>query len=474
MKKLALLLVLALSVYSTKAQTINWSPAFDVSSEAFGNKAISLALNTNGDPMVLHGASGNNAGLYLTIMNGGEFGGPIPVTSDTNIFLSDMEGPTMAVQGDQIVVGYQISGEWSVGARIVVSNDGGMTWTDPIVLNEDPSVDFFMPCVGFGPVGNPFVGIKWGANPTLEGIMPYDPFIGNFTGPYDGGAPLNGDAVCECCPSKTFAYGGKFFNLIRNNNNNMRDMWLAYSYDAENWNNAIDIDPTDWITNTCPASGADYTITDDGILFATFMSRLGNSAAKVYYSQVDLGNMSLINTARIDQASGLYVGENYPDISSSDEYIVSAWESNNDGMGYDIVVAHSPVSQGLIDPYIQNVTESLDINGHKRFPSIIIDGTKIHLIFNSTSEGVVKYMSGTIIDSSIEEEVNNILDLMTTADSWVITGGVGEYNYYLTDINGRLIESGAFENNLQITIRTGLHILRVENGSYNQSFKLSK
>ena len=44
-------------------------------------------------------------------------------------------------------------------------------------------------------------------------------------------------------------------------------------------------------------------------------------------------------------------------------------------------------------------------------------------------------MSGTILDSTIEEEESNLLDLMTTADSWMITGGIGEYNYYLIDLN---------------------------------------
>ena len=60
--------------------TINWTSPIEVSAEEFGNKCTRIGLDALGNPIVLHGKSGNNAGLYLSIMTDGEFGNPILVT----------------------------------------------------------------------------------------------------------------------------------------------------------------------------------------------------------------------------------------------------------------------------------------------------------------------------------------------------------------------------------------------------------
>lgn len=467
MKKYATLLFSFFCLTADSAQEIHWYNPIDVSTEEFGNKSSCLALNSEGKPMVLHGSSGDNAGLFLTIMEGGSFGNPIPVTSDTNIFLSDAEGPTMAVSGDKIVVGYQISGEWSLGGRVVVSNDGGYSWSDPITLNNDPTVDFFMPCVGFNPEDNPFVGIKWGANPTLEGIMTYNAFLYGFNEPIDGGAGMAGDAVCECCPSNPFSYNGVYYNLIRNNNNNIRDIWLAVSNDGVTWDEAVDVDPTNWLTNTCPATGASHAFTSGGNLVITYMSSPDGSS-RVYYSEVNLNTLELIDTGMLDPDASFT--ENNPSVSADGEFVASAWERNEGG--YDIIVK-ADLTENLGGGVIVNATESLDINGHLRYPSIELDGPLIHLIFKSQTEGVVKYMRGDIIHFSVEESSGDILNIATTKDNWIISGGVGDYEFSLVDLNGRIMETGTFTNSLEIEKLRGVHILNIHSASYNQSFKLS-
>ena len=466
MKKLWSLLWSFMCLTAVWGQSFVWGPPIDVSSEAFGNKGSSLALNSDGQPMVLHGSSGDNPGLYLTIMENGAFGDPIPVTSDTNIFLSDAEGPTMAVSGDKIVVGYQIAGEWSVGGRVVISIDGGYSWSDPVVLNNDPTVDFFMPCVGFDPSDDPFLGIKWGSNPTLEGIMTFNAFFYGFNEPVDGGAGMAGDAVCECCPSEPFSYNGVYYNLIRNNNNNIRDIWLAVSNDGITWDEAVDIDPTNWLTNTCPATGASHTIMDGGILITTYMSA-PNGSGRVYYSAVDLNSLELLDSGLIDPESTNT--ENNPSVSSYSTLSVAAWERYSGG--YDIMVAQS--FGYFQDTWIMNVTETLDLNGHKRYPSIALDGTTIHLTFKSEAEGVVKYMLGLIVPESVNETTSDLFSLSTLGESWRIDGGNGGYDYSLVDLNGRIIETGSFTNSLELDKLIGVHILNIFNGSYNQTFKLS-
>ena len=463
MKFSAIIYTILLATISLEAQTINWDTPIDVSTEEFGNKANRLALNSSGEPMILHGASGSNAGLYLSVMENGEFNDPIQVTPDTNIFLSETEGPTMDVSGSKIVVGYQIAGEWATGARIVMSNDDGLTWSDPISINDDPTVDFFMPCVAFDPEDNPFIGFKWGENPTLEGIMTYNAFFNGFNDPVDGSAGIIGDAVCECCPSAPFSHNGAYYNLVRNNNNNIRDMQLAVSYDGVTWDSSLDVDPTDWLTNTCPATGASHTVSSASVLTTTYMSAPNGS--RIYYTSVALETMEVISHGMIDPTAN--DTENNPVVSSSGSFVVTAWERNSSGYDIMATIAMGDLSNstGAV-----NITEDLDISGHKRNPSVTISGSDVHLTFKSVTEGVVKYMKGTVSGMSIDPISSDInpLKLSSTENNWVVSSNTDQHNYNVFDTSGRLQQSGFFNSQLILEKQPGLQILNVD----GETFKL--
>lgn len=450
--------------FSAFSQYVVWGEAIDVSLEQFGNKAISMELSSSGEPMVLHGTVGDFAGLYLTRMVNGEFTEPVAVTSDTDVFLSDAEGPTMAVSGDKIVVGYQLYGEWSTGARVVISNDGGDTWSDPIILNSNPDESYFLPCVGFTPDEEPFLGMKWGNNPTLEGVMTFSSATNSFNYPVDGSAGMEGTSVCECCPSLPFSHDGKYYNLIRGNDANIRDIWLASSDDGVVWDNAVDIDPTNWYTNTCPATGADYAITNSGTLIAVYMSA-GGDGSRVYYSEVDLDSFEIISSGLIDEEAANT--ENNPAVCAGEEVVMTAWERN--AGGYDIMLAIAQVGGSVM---IENVTESLDLSGHKRYPDLQLNGTDLHLVFKSTTEGVVKYMHGDVHYTSVNETAGGDFKLSPTLETWEVSTLAEKVEYSVVDLQGKILEEGEFSNNLTIERRKGISILILYDGISSKAFKL--
>ena len=447
--------------------TINWTSPVEVSTEEFGNKCARIGLNTLGNPMVLHAKSGNNAGLYLSIMNEGEFGSPIPVTSETNIYLSEAEGPRMAVSGDHVAVSYQISGEWASGAYVVLSDDGGVTWGTPYPLAPNATEDHFDPVVSFDGNNNPWVGLKWGTNPTLEGIHLFNNETNSFNPAINGGTAIIGDAVCECCPSNTFFQDGVYYNVVRNNSNNLRDFWLTASQDGSTWVDAIDIDPTDWNISSCPASGASSTIMDDGTLVSCFMS--GVDGSRVYWSTVDIATLTFQESGRIDPLNNST--ENHPSISSSGDWLVTAWERNSGG--YEIMVAVSDAGTGELENSVVNVTAEL--SGHKRNPALIYDGESVHLIYKNTSEGIVNYMRGEISGTSKVEGIDlNECPWTISEDEfgWSLSGENAAYILY--DLNGRLLETGELINKLHIPINKRAMILQLQNNHQVKSFKLIK
>ena len=466
MKRLVTFTLNLICICNFMAQpTINWTSATEVSAEEFGNKCTRIGLNALGNPIVLHGKSGSNAGLYLSIMTDGEFGNPILVTPETNIYLSESEGPRMAVSGNHVAVSYQISGDWTSGAYVVLSDDGGLTWGTPYPLAPNATEDHFDPVVAFDGNNQPWVGLKWGTNPTFEGIHLFNNATDSFDPAINGGIATAGLAVCECCPSNTFFQDGVYYNVVRNNSSNIRDFWLAASQDGTTWTDAIDIDPTDWNISSCPASGASSTIMDDGTLVSCFMS--GVDGSRVYWSTVDVGTLTFQESGRIDPLNNST--ENHPSISSSGEWLITSWERNSGG--YEVMVAISDAGAGELENSVVNVTA--DLSGHKRNPAVIFDGEFIHLVYKNTTEGIVNYMKGEISGTSKVEGVefdDSPWAISGDEFGWTLKGENASYTLY--DFNGRALEMGEFFNELYIPNNNKAMILQLRSNNQVKSFKL--
>ena len=444
--------------------TMTWESPIDVSSEEFGNKCIRIALNQAGNPMVLHGKTGDNAGLYLSIMEDGIFGDPIQIVTETNIYLvGESEGPRMAVYENRVAVSYQIFGEWATGAFVVISEDDGHTWGEPYAIAPTATEDHFMPHVAFNDDGLPWVAVKLGVNPTEEGILHYNSDLDAFDPAISGSIATPG--VCECCPSNAFGHEGMYYNVVRTNGDNLRDFWLTASSDGVNWDNAIDIDETDWVINACPASGTSSTVMEDGTLISAYMSAPNGS--RVYWSSVDLSAFTFLETGQIDPDNTS--SENHPSISSSGDWLVAAWERNSGG--YNVMVAVSDAGPQALEMSVVSVTEGL--SGHNRYPSVVYDGEYIHLAYQNAENGVVHYLKGEISGTSqvvgveIEE---NPWTISSNESGWILRGEDASYTLY--DLNGRTLEMGELSNELRIPINTQPMILQLNSDNHVKSFKL--
>ena len=279
------------------------------------------------------------------------------IDPDANVFMSDAEGPRMASQGDFVVLTYQISGEWANGARSVHSMDGGLTWSAPVAMVSGADADHFMPCVAIDNNGNPFAGVKVGNNSAsiFEGILRSEDGGNSWLPAVNASANAAGEAVCECCPSQPFWTAGRYYDLVRNNNENIRDFWLMSSADGENWDAALDIDPLDWEINSCPESGATLAGPVVGTEYLTaFMSAGGPSGqSRVYVSSIDLeangGAGEWLSTEPITVSQFDNATQNTPVLgqwqgADGTSIVALAWEQN--AGGYDVQLALSAGRNG--------------------------------------------------------------------------------------------------------------------------------
>lgn len=422
-------------------------PAIEVADGDFGNLSPRMVLNAAGEPVVFFGSSG---AYRCATWNAAVSAFNAPVTLvESGVFLSDSEGPRVASHGDTVIVTYMISGDWNTGARGLVSLDAGATWSDPFPLTApNATVDHFMPVPAFDDSGIPFAGIKVGDAPDVfEGILrPMEAFTGPWLDPVSSSDEADGDAVCECCPSAPFFASGRYWNIVRNNNGNVRDMWLLGSEEGDptNWPIAVDIDPTDWVIGGCPATGASVAgPTANGEHWAAFMSAGGDGGqARVYLARMDLETFppAALETGLASPTQFTNSTQNHPSLSATSDLIALVWEQNT--AGYDIYLSLSdPGGSGLFDGAL-NLTESL--GGQHRMPTVQIAGGTVHLIWKNSMTGAVHYLRGAtsgqaVLESPFASSQPRIqgrsadhiqLDL---PDLWL--GG----EYFIRDLGGRLV-----------------------------------
>lgn len=453
---------------AAQVPVIGWNITENIPAGEWGYTNLRMELDPDGHPIILHGKSGSSGGLYCTRWNGSGFDAAVPVTAETGLFINDAEGPRMAVQGLRVAVGYQISGQWDTGARVVISEDGGTTWGNPIPVAPDATEDHFMPTPAFDGDGHPWVALKWGNAPALEGILNWDEDSGAFAPAVDGGEAIPGDAVCECCASMPFMLEGRPYNLVRNNNANIRDFHLARADDDGNWTESIDVDVTDWNINSCPASEAEVAILGDGSIAAVYMSA-AEGGARAYWSTIDPGAWTLLDTDRIEP--GLDLTENNPSVDADGDHAVAAWE-RSDG-GYQIVTAVGSNDAAGMDQWAdQSTSVTEDLSGHSRKPVIRIKDNTVHLVFQRPSDNEIQYRQGTIQLSPIQDTALPDWSCTPTENGWRIRGISSPFHWRMRDGAGRLLSSGRSMNQYIEAPLSGFGLLEVWSGQDRRVFKV--
>lgn len=432
--------------------------AIEVAGNEWGNKAIRMVVNASGEPVIAFGTNGH---LYVARWETqfDHFAAPVELDASSNVFMSDAEGPRMAAQGDYLVIAYQISGDWENGARSIHSWDGGLTWSDPVEMVQGATEDHFMPCVAVDGNGNPFAGLKVGNNLSsiYEGVLVSQDGGNAWSSPSNASESAEGSAVCNCCPSQPFFAADRYYDVVRNNNMDLRDFWLLSSADGVTWDGAVDVDPLDWVINSCPESGPSVAGPVEGTHYwIAYMSAGGATAqSRVYVSEVDVsanggsGEWLQTQAVTLDQFSN--ATQNSPSLAHwsdgiSEEWMALAWEQNSGG--YDIQMAITAGGEVNWMDVAQNITA--DQSGQHRKPAIACStdengAPRLHLAWQHSTSGTVQYLAGTIVgptavrplarhEPQIKVEGGSVI--VQVSDAWA--GGL----WRLFDSQGRLVQSG--------------------------------
>lgn len=370
-------------------QSIFLSEAIPVSPEGTGSRAPRLALLDGNRPVVYWGKTGANAILNIAVWENGSFGAPVAI--NTNGIEPDLWngglGPHIAAKGNTIYLVFESYGE---GIYCVKSSDDGQSFDAPVsVYDAPPGRVATLPTIAIDPALNPIISFvttdfneqnaQYEITRSIDGGLTFPPTsVANVA--------ATGAEVCECCPASIGVFSEEEFYLgFRNNDANLRDIWVAQSIDGgANFDTATDIDDTDWVIQSCPQSGPDMMVDGDSV-FTVFYS--GATGTNIYFSSLSRSSMEKGYQFQFPTATGQDLSQNYPSIAGSGDTIGVVWQEVGDN-SWDIQMAWSVNGSGdLLNNYLTVDDKAVS----QKQPDIAFQDGRFHIIYEDQATGRVIY-----------------------------------------------------------------------------------
>ncbi len=391
--------------YASGQSTLVWNNTDTVIKDlAYGNTRPKIALTGNNVPLVMWGRSINKE-VFVSRYENDAFGLPVQASPvGMNTYIQNWVGPDMVAQGDTVYVTFKSLPETQGYIYVVRSLDGGKTFEDTVRVSNNVWSRF--PSLGIRPDGNPIVTyMEFDSNfhdPRYVVTTSTDWGI-TFSNPVDGASIANGEA-CDCCPGFVMGDENETYLLFRNNDNNMRDIWTSKSI-----NNAVtfpvqkDIDPNEWLINSCPSTGPDAYLTEDSVL-STWMSA-GGGEARINIGVRDRTTLSIgQNIELLPESTEIH---NYPKIHGNEKVTGVVWQGSTMG-NTDILFVRSETGvQDLSSAVVDTVNSNR--NNVQMNPDIEFANGTFHIIWQDMMDRSVKYRSARIESANgIERNISEL------------------------------------------------------------------
>jgi hypothetical protein len=406
----------------------------------YGRTRPRIVLANDNIPVVMWGKNTSDK-VYVSRFESNAFTTPVNVVpGDEEAFVSDWAGPDIASNGNDVFVTYHSQPEAEGFVYVVKSSDGGVTFGDTIKAESIGADQSRFPVIAVDANGNPAVMFMRFSGNWIEPEY----VVANST---DGGATYNADVnaaelapgeVCDCCPAALLSEGQRQVAMFRNNDNNLRDLWVTISNDnGADFDEGGDMDPNNWVINSCPSTGPDGYINGDS-LYTVWMSA-GQGASRVYMSSVHLPTATKGITWEVAPNQNSSANQNYPRIAGE-----------GDVMG----IVYQEASGGNFDCYITISTDggnsfstpSLlhnEADGTQRNPDVTYENGMFHVVFEDLGAGDLIYrtvsLPGLGVADSFEENEISFKQVDQTVS--IVLANSGIYHVEIINSIGQAVHS---------------------------------
>lgn len=449
---LFLTLVLSITSIPVLSQTINWQQAVDVASTDYGHNQPRIVEDANGNPLITWGHNGN---LMFSRFEADSFTTPVALnTNGDKVAQASWMSPSIAAKGSVVYIVYKELPEGSVNSHIWIrrSTDNGKTFGDTYQvedigneLSRFPTVtvdDNLNPMVAFMKFGPNFTEPHWVVARSTDGGKSFSPdtTAGNHS--------ASNTEACDCCPAVLRTSGETAAMVYRDNNQNLRDIWVGLSKDSGiSFPQGFNIDNNNWNVAFCPASAPDAFILGDS-LYSCFMSS-ASGKNRIYLSRSDITNAQWARTVTLPLNNSNFNEQNYPMLDN--HYGSSAVVYKETANGESALIIHyiPNISQSS-GQFTEVVTEDGVING-----DVLLNEQGVHCVWQDLESGTVKYRKGdpsALLNSPSLQLANT--EVLYTPNSWIIDKlpDLEHREWRLLNADAQLIESGSLNSNTHLEI----------------------
>jgi len=401
--------VLIFSGFPVAAQSIiQWSDSIVVDSTSRPITAPRIALLSDGTPFVTWGINGDfvnfNSQIWCSRFENGAFTTPIGVVQEPDVpQLYGFGGYDVALSDSQVFIVFE---QQQLGIFLAVSNDGGFTFGSPSSVQGSVAGGYaILAAVTVDGTGNPVVSYILHKNNDTDYLVrrSSDGGLSFNDDPVIANAPAPGGAVCECCTSDLLASGDSVWLLFRNNNQDLRDIWVSRSTDlAVTFDTAADVDATDWQLNFCPIAGPRMARSGDSLITVWMSGASGKP--RVYLSTLHAGTMQ--------------TGQQLDFPSPTDPETVQS-QAEVAALGDTLGVVFVENSKELVFHFSTKGASYLDAPGTRfavpdhtlQLPSLAFRNGIFHLVYVDATAGQVLYRQGILTGGSPTKDPKEVAAL---------------------------------------------------------------
>jgi len=363
-----------------------------------------IVITANNSPFVIWSKPSTPKAIKARKWNGTAFNSAFDlVTSD--LMPTGFIGPEIASKGDTVYLIFESLLHNNHVIYLKRSFDGGFTFSDTIRVSDNSNIHkFAMPNLTVREDGNPIISYMQSTNSWTnwkQMVKTSFDFGMNFSAAVDVSDLAPGEP-CDCCQSTLIASSNSVFLLFRNNNNNVRNSYIAKSIDdGISFVATQDLDDVDWILNSCPTSSPVGALLGDSMMI---VRRNGGSGVnELYKSNVNVEDLQKSYFTQVESSGSSLQDKAEIATDLSKDAFVSVWEENRNGNKECFYSVISSDGKSLYNGIISDTATF----GHKIEPDISYGGPysgNFSIVYTASTLHEVHFVYGSLMYLSAVNE----------------------------------------------------------------------
>lgn len=376
------------------------NPIIISSGSAEGYNRPRVVITANESPFVIWSKATTPKAIRGRKWNGTAFGNAVDLVN-ADLMPTGFIGPEVAAKGDTVYLIFESLLHNNHVIYLKKSFDGGFTFSDTIRVSDNSNTHkFAMPNLTVREDGNPVISYMESTTGWLDWkqmVKTSFNFGTTFSNAVDVSALAPGEP-CDCCQSTVVTKGNDVYLLFRNNDNNVRNTYIAKSSDnGVTFTSTQDLDDVNWVLNSCPTSSPVGAVLGDSMMV---VRRNGGSGVnELYKSNVNVNNLQKDYFTQVQQTGSSL--QDQPKITGTWDYggvFVSVWEENRNGNKECFYSVIGSNGQSLYNGIVSDTATF----GHKIEPDITYGGPYtdtgyFSVVYTASTQHEVHFLYGPLM-----------------------------------------------------------------------------